>query len=63
MTRLGTRWFKKVEHPADGAPPRERRLYQLTDIGKKLLNAETERMQQLVKLSQQIKSTSIVLNL
>ncbi|MFU8773775.1 MAG: PadR family transcriptional regulator, partial [Anaerolineales bacterium] len=41
-------WIEKVEHPEEGAPPRERRLYQLTDIGRSILKAETERMQQLV---------------
>lgn len=54
-------WIQRLEHPADGAPPRERRRYQLSDNGRRVLNAETERMQQLVKLSQQIKSTSIIL--
>jgi DNA-binding PadR family transcriptional regulator len=54
-------WISKVEHPQYGAPPRERRLYQLTDIGRRVLKAETERMQQLVSLSQRIHSTCNIL--
>jgi DNA-binding PadR family transcriptional regulator len=54
-------WILKVEHPEDSAPPRERRLYQLSDSGRRVLRAETERMQQLVSLSQHIHSACNIL--
>jgi DNA-binding PadR family transcriptional regulator len=47
-------WIEKVEHPEEGAPPRERRLYQLSDIGRSILKAETERLEQLVIQARQI---------
>lgn len=53
-------WIEKLEHPNEGAPPRERRRYLLTNTGRKVMKAEIERMEQLVTLSQRINATLIV---
>jgi len=45
-------WIDRVgDTPSDG-DLRERKLYQLTHLGRRILEAETERIQKLARLSQ-----------
>ena len=45
-------WIERVSDQNDGADHRERKLYQLTRQGYRILEAESDRLQKLVNLTQ-----------
>lgn len=45
-------WIKRVTDPIPNGTDRERKAYTLTDQGRRVLNAETERLKTLVKIAQ-----------
>jgi DNA-binding PadR family transcriptional regulator len=46
-------WIKRSAAGSGIENGRERKAYQLTDLGRRILNAETARLQSLVKVAQQ----------
>ena len=45
---LQVQWIRRVEDPIPNSTDRERKAYALTQQGRRVLNAETERLQNLV---------------
>jgi DNA-binding PadR family transcriptional regulator len=45
-------WIERVEVALTNGELRERKLYKLTDLGRKILDAEIDRLHKLVKLTQ-----------
>jgi DNA-binding PadR family transcriptional regulator len=45
-------WIERIEaeSPSNGSEGRERKLYRLTDLGRSILDLETERLKSLVRL-------------
>jgi DNA-binding PadR family transcriptional regulator len=52
-------WIERIEDSPihNGSDSRERKLYQLTDFGRSILNLETERLKALVQLTTLHKAT------
>src|SRR5512134_2589032 len=46
-------WIKRVDDPEPNPTDRERKAYLLTDKGRKIVNAEIERLESLLKTAQQ----------
>ena len=46
-------WIERAEEESGVENGRERKAYRLTDLGRRLLNAETVRLQSLVAVAQQ----------
>jgi len=44
-------WIERVEDGLPSSDNRERKLYRLTDLGRRILELETERLQALVRLT------------
>jgi DNA-binding PadR family transcriptional regulator len=44
-------WIERVEDDAPNGDSRERKLYKLTDFGRRILELETERLKTLVRLT------------
>lgn len=44
-------WIRRVEDPLPNETNRERKAYQLTELGLKVLNAEIARLQKLVRVA------------
>src|SRR5512145_11463 len=44
-------WIERVEDGLPGSDNRERKLYRLTDLGRRILELETERLHALVRLT------------
>lgn len=51
-------WIKRVNDPEPNPTDRERKAYALTERGRKVLNAEIERLKSLLKTAQQRTSQS-----
>jgi len=51
-------WIKRVSDPEPNPTDRERKAYALTDRGRKILNAEIERLKSLVRTAQKRTSQS-----
>lgn len=49
---LEQRWIKRVDDPVENGTARERKAYVLTDQGRRVLKAETARLQKLVSTAQ-----------
>ncbi len=49
---LEQRWIKRVDDPVENGTARERKAYALTDQGRRVLKAETARLQKLVSTAQ-----------
>ena len=49
---LDREWIKRVTHPIPNGTDRERKAYALTKKGRRILNAETDRLKSLVKIIQ-----------
>jgi DNA-binding PadR family transcriptional regulator len=45
-------WIKRVTDPIPNSTDRERKAYTLTELGRRVLNAEIQRLQQLVSVAQ-----------
>lgn len=45
-------WIRRVEDPLPNDTNRQRKAYELTELGHKILNTEIERLQKLVKVAQ-----------
>ncbi len=45
-------WIKRVADPLPNGTERERKAYDLTELGRQLLNAEIARLQKLVSVAQ-----------
>lgn len=45
-------WIKRVPEPEGLTDARERKAYALTDLGRRVLNAETERLKTLIRATQ-----------
>jgi DNA-binding PadR family transcriptional regulator len=50
---LDQAWIERAPTASGMENGRERKAYQLTDIGRRILNAETARLQSLVAVAQQ----------
>lgn len=50
---LEDHWIERIEddHPTNRGEARERKLYRLTDLGRSILDLETERLETLVALT------------
>jgi DNA-binding PadR family transcriptional regulator len=46
-------WIKRVDDPEPNPTDRERKAYSLTDKGRKMVNAEIERLESLLRTAQQ----------
>jgi len=44
-------WIRRVDDPIPNETERERKAYSLTELGRKVLNAELERLQKLVSVA------------
>ena len=44
-------WIERVDEGRQGSETRERKLYRLTDLGRRILELETGRLQSLVRLT------------
>ncbi len=51
-------WIKRVNDPEPNPTDRERKAYALTDKGRKVVNAETERLRDLLRTAEQRASES-----
>ncbi len=51
-------WIKRVTDPEPNHTDRERKAYALTDKGRKVVNAETERLRDLLRTAEQRTSES-----
>lgn len=49
---LESGWIRRTEESREAAPPRERKSYAITDLGRRILKAEVARMSRLVALAQ-----------
>ena len=45
-------WILRVDDPIPNSTERERKTYKLTELGRRILNAEITRMQKLVSVAQ-----------
>jgi DNA-binding PadR family transcriptional regulator len=45
-------WIRRVDDPLPETGKRERKAYTLTELGQRVVNAEIERMDQLVRVAQ-----------
>lgn len=45
-------WIRRVEDPIPNDTDRERKSYDLTELGRRILNAEIERLRKLVAVAQ-----------
>jgi DNA-binding PadR family transcriptional regulator len=45
-------WIRRVDDPLPNGTDRERKAYVLTEQGRRVLNAEVERLQKLVNVAQ-----------
>jgi DNA-binding PadR family transcriptional regulator len=45
-------WIRRVDDPLPSSGERERKAYALTDLGRRVLNAEIERIRKLVAVAQ-----------
>ena len=45
-------WIRRVDDPIPNGTERQRKAYALTELGRKVLNAEVERLQKLVNVAQ-----------
>jgi DNA-binding PadR family transcriptional regulator len=45
-------WIQRVDDPLPNGTDRERKAYDLTDLGRKVLNAEFRRLKELVSVAQ-----------
>jgi DNA-binding PadR family transcriptional regulator len=45
-------WIRRVDDPIPNDTNRERKAYELTELGRKVLSAETARLQKLVSVAQ-----------
>jgi DNA-binding PadR family transcriptional regulator len=45
-------WIRRVDDPIPNATERERKSYALTELGRRVLNAEIARLQKLVSVAQ-----------
>ncbi len=52
-------WIERVAAASGVENGRERKAYQLTDIGRRILNAETARLQSLVAVAQKAKGSMV----
>jgi DNA-binding PadR family transcriptional regulator len=52
-------WIKRVSDPEPNPTDRQRKAYTLTDKGKKIVNAEVERLKSLVTTAEQYTSESM----
>jgi DNA-binding PadR family transcriptional regulator len=52
---LDQSWIERAPIASGVENGRERKAYQLTDIGRRILNAETVRLQSLVTVAQQVR--------
>lgn len=50
-------WIERVEDGLPGDDSRERKLYRLTDLGRRILELESERLQTLVRLAARWRAT------
>jgi DNA-binding PadR family transcriptional regulator len=50
---LESGWIRRVEEPQEGASGRERKAYELSEYGRRVLEGETERLRSLVKAARQ----------
>ena len=48
---LDQAWIRRVDDPIPNETNRERKSYELTDLGRKVLNAEITRLQRLVTVA------------
>lgn len=55
---LDQSWIKRVQDPEPNPTDRERKAYALTDKGRKVVNAEMERLKSLLATAQQRTSES-----
>jgi DNA-binding PadR family transcriptional regulator len=53
-------WIKRVTDPEPNPTDRERKAYALTDKGRRVVNAETERLRSLLRTAEQRTSESPV---
>jgi len=51
-------WIKRVADPEPNSTDRERKAYALTDKGRKVVNAEVERLKSLLSIAEQRTSES-----
>jgi DNA-binding PadR family transcriptional regulator len=51
-------WIKRVSDPEPNPTDRERKAYALTEKGRKMVNAEVERLQSLLTTAKQRTATS-----
>ena len=49
---LNRSWIRRVDDPIPNGTARERKAYTLTEFGRRVLNAELERLQKLVAVAQ-----------
>lgn len=54
---LSDGWIERLADDPPGSDSRERKLYRLTDFGRRILELETERLKTLVRLASLRKST------
>jgi DNA-binding PadR family transcriptional regulator len=45
-------WILRVEDPIPNGTERERKAYKLSELGRSVLNAETERLEKLLRVAQ-----------
>lgn len=49
---LDRSWIRRVDDPIPNGTDRKRKAYSLTELGRRMLNAELERLQKLVAVAQ-----------
>lgn len=48
---LDQNWIRRVDDPLPNSTNRKRKAYEITDIGRKILNAEIARLRKLVRVA------------
>jgi DNA-binding PadR family transcriptional regulator len=54
---LEQRWIERVDDPEPNDTDRERKAYTLTQVGRRALKAEVERLQKLVAAARRLRAT------
>ena len=49
---LDQEWIRRVDDPLPNHTDRDRKAYELTHLGRRILNAEVDRLEKLVRLAQ-----------
>jgi DNA-binding PadR family transcriptional regulator len=49
-------WIERLEDDQSNGDSRERKLYSLTDLGRRIFELETKRLQRLVRLTANLKA-------